>query len=391
MTPAAPAVTADDVLNTVTGMAVGMEYNLDGVGYVPYVAATFNAINFAGVHSLLVRVVGAGINPAGAVTTLNFTTNPVTPLTPIVAVNDTVATTFNTAINGINVLANDTGAGIALTGILINPVGGVFSVAGGMINFTPTPGFSGPASVTYEMGSGLNRALGTLTVNVGPDLLAPVSTTITGVVNGSINTTAVTPTWTDAVGTTSTATLDGAPYTKGTAISVNGAHVLVVTTVKTANGLTSLSTVNFTVDTLAPVSTTITGVVNGSTNAVAVTPTWTDAVGTTSTATLNGAPYTKGTAISVNGAHVLVVTTVKTANGLTSLSTVNFTVDTLAPVSTTITGVVNGSTNAVAVTPTWTDAVGTTSTATLNGAPFVNGTPVSTSADYVLIVTTTKA
>ena len=80
VTPLAPAVTADDVNNTVAGMTVGMEYNIDGVGYVAYDAVTFNAINFAGVHSLLVRVAAAGINPAGAVTTLSFTTNPDTTL-----------------------------------------------------------------------------------------------------------------------------------------------------------------------------------------------------------------------------------------------------------------------------------------------------------------------
>ncbi|MDO8349852.1 MAG: hypothetical protein Q7S94_01730, partial [Gallionella sp.] len=46
--PAAPAVTANDVTNTVTGMAAGMEYSLDGAAYVAYNAATFNAISFAG-------------------------------------------------------------------------------------------------------------------------------------------------------------------------------------------------------------------------------------------------------------------------------------------------------------------------------------------------------
>ena len=90
--PAAPAVTANDVTNTVTGMAAGMEYNLDGAGYVAYNAATFNAISFAGNHSLLVRVAAAGINPAGLVTTLTFTTNPVTPAAPLVTADDVANT-----------------------------------------------------------------------------------------------------------------------------------------------------------------------------------------------------------------------------------------------------------------------------------------------------------
>jgi uncharacterized protein YjdB len=82
VTPGAPSVTNDDTANTVTGMAAGMEYNLDGVGYVAYDAATFNAIDFRGVHTLLVRVAAEGINPAGEVTTLTFTANPVTPGAP---------------------------------------------------------------------------------------------------------------------------------------------------------------------------------------------------------------------------------------------------------------------------------------------------------------------
>jgi uncharacterized protein YjdB len=79
ITPGAPSVTNDDTANTVTGMAPGMEYNLDGAGYVAYDAAAFNAIDFSGAHTLLVRVAAEGVNPAGEATTLTFTANPVTP------------------------------------------------------------------------------------------------------------------------------------------------------------------------------------------------------------------------------------------------------------------------------------------------------------------------
>jgi len=75
--PDAPNVTNDDVLNTVTGMKTGMEYKLDKVGYVLYVADTFEKIDFSGNHTLKVRVAKEGINPAGKVTRLKFTTNPV--------------------------------------------------------------------------------------------------------------------------------------------------------------------------------------------------------------------------------------------------------------------------------------------------------------------------
>lgn len=84
--PPAPLVTRNDVANTVTGMASGMEYNLDNAGYVAYVAGIFNALDFSGNHTLLVRVAAVGINPPSLDTTLTFTTNPGPPVT-----NDDVA------------------------------------------------------------------------------------------------------------------------------------------------------------------------------------------------------------------------------------------------------------------------------------------------------------
>ncbi|KZL92279.1 CFI-box-CTERM domain-containing protein [Clostridium magnum] len=73
--PPAPIVTNDDTANTVLGMTAGMEYSLDGAGYVAYDADTFSAIDFSGNHTLFVRVAAEGANPAGDVTTLTFTAN----------------------------------------------------------------------------------------------------------------------------------------------------------------------------------------------------------------------------------------------------------------------------------------------------------------------------
>ncbi len=92
VTPAAPSVTNDDALNTVTGMATGMEYKLDAAGYVAYEAVAFGALDFSGNHTLLVRVAAEGINPVSADTTLTFTTNPVTPAAPSVTNDDALNT-----------------------------------------------------------------------------------------------------------------------------------------------------------------------------------------------------------------------------------------------------------------------------------------------------------
>ncbi len=77
-TPAAPNVTANDSANTVSRMNSTLEYNLDNAGYLPYGnGIIFNALDFSGNHTLLVRVAATGTTPAGNVTTLTFTTNPV--------------------------------------------------------------------------------------------------------------------------------------------------------------------------------------------------------------------------------------------------------------------------------------------------------------------------
>lgn len=76
--PAKPAVTNDDLLNTVAGMAIGMEYKLDtAASYEAYDETTFNALDFSGDHTLLVRIAAVGINPPSDDVTLVFTANQV--------------------------------------------------------------------------------------------------------------------------------------------------------------------------------------------------------------------------------------------------------------------------------------------------------------------------
>ncbi len=99
VTPPAPNVTRDDSTNTVTGMAIGMEYKLDdAAAYVVYNEATFESLNLAGNHTLLVRVAAEGINPEGPDTILTFTTDPVTPAAPNVTRDDTANTVTGMAI-----------------------------------------------------------------------------------------------------------------------------------------------------------------------------------------------------------------------------------------------------------------------------------------------------
>lgn len=73
--PEPPSVTNDDTLNTVTGMTIGMEYNLDDQGFAAYDQTTFDAIDFRGEHILVVRVAASEGNPPSDEVTLYFTSN----------------------------------------------------------------------------------------------------------------------------------------------------------------------------------------------------------------------------------------------------------------------------------------------------------------------------
>jgi hypothetical protein len=88
----APAVTNNDTLNTVSGMAIGMEYALDGSGFIAYNEIAFNALNFSNIHTLMVRVASTPTSLPGYVTTLLFTTDPITPPAPAVTNDDTLNT-----------------------------------------------------------------------------------------------------------------------------------------------------------------------------------------------------------------------------------------------------------------------------------------------------------
>ena len=251
----------------------------------------------------------------------------------------------------------------------------------------------------------INGLTSTVIVNFVVDVSVPTIVTVIGITNEQTYGTSVTPTWMDAAGTTSTATLSkdseaAVEYTNGTVVIDDGSYVLVVTTTKTINGLTVTTTVNFTIDKVPPIAVTVEGVISEQTYGTSVTPTWIDVADTTSTATLskNGeaaAVYINGTEINTTGSYELIVTTTKTINGLTSTVIVNFVVDVSVPIIVTVTGIMNEQTYGTSVTPTWTDAAGTTSTATLSkdgevAVEYTNGTVVIDDGSYVMVVTTTK-
>jgi subtilase family serine protease len=261
----------------------------------------------------------------------------------------------------------------------------------------PTGALAGrPYIVTVELISGggtrLFRGVAGFTVFVA-DTLPPIIT-ITGVSDQQCAE-SVTPTISavDPEGDAFTlvTTLDGAPFTSGTAVTAEGRHTLLATATDNF-GHSSQKSITFTIDATAPIL-TVAGVSDGQIANTQVTPTFsaTDANLTSLTATLDGSPFTSGTAVTGEGTHALVVTAEDCA-GNRATQTDHFTIDTTPPVI-VISGVTDGSCRGAAVTPTFTvtDANPGTVSATLDGVAFASGTPVASEGTHTLVVTATDA
>ena len=211
---------------------------------------------------------------------------------------------------------------------------------------------------------------------VNMDVTAPVIT-VTGVENGKIYNSNVTPAFSANEGTV-TATLNGKEY-KGGEISAEGQYELIVTAVDLA-GNSSQTKISFAVDKTAPVI-TVTGVENGKIYNSNVTPAFSANEGTVTT-TLNGKEY-KGGEITAEGQYELIVTAEDLA-GNSSQTKINFTVDKTAPII-TVTGVENGKIYNSNVTPVFSANEGTV-TASLNGKEYKGG-EISAEGQCELIVT----
>ncbi|WP_372631992.1 S-layer homology domain-containing protein [Cohnella sp.] len=172
------------------------------------------------------------------------------------------------------------------------------------------------------------------------DTTPPAAPVVEGVQDQGIYAWPVTPNWSDASGTTSTATLikegsDKVSYTKNTEIAEEGSYILSVTARKNSNGMRAATTIRFTIDSAAAVPAVIEGVEEGRAYSSTIVA-WTDAPGMSSTATLakdggEDAPFDSGTVIDEDGQYVLTVTTRKVANGLTVQQQILFTIDSASP------------------------------------------------------------
>ncbi len=219
------------------------------------------------------------------------------------------------------------------------------------------------------------------------DTVAPVLSVL-GIVDGAITSAVVVPVVeaTDLHLAATGAQLNGMPFLSGTPISVDDVYVLVAYASDAAANLTT-SVTRFVVDRTPPVVTFF-GVSDGAVLAAAVTPAVvvTDRNLATQTVLLDGQPFAEGLTVGAEGPHRLSVEARDTAGNTTS-QFITFTIDTIPP-EVVVAGFTDGEITHRDVAPTYraTDANLVSTTATLNGLPFVSGTLVHADGTYRLDV-----
>lgn len=237
------------------------------------------------------------------------------------------------------------------------------------------------------------------------ETIVPPAPEVTGVENFGTYRGAVHPTWDDVPNTTMTATLrndNGRParFVKGMAVTDDGSYLLTVSAKR--NGLLASTNIRFTIDSaVVPAPVLVEGIAAGGIYAEAAA-TWSDAPGTSSSATLakdGDAPiaYTGGTAIKELGSYLLSVTTRELSHGLTVNQEISFTID-VPPSPTRIN--IWGDVNTAAPVYyhaylNWWDQPGTTNEAILKkndgtSRPYQKGGYILHEGIYELTVTTTK-
>ncbi len=183
------------------------------------------------------------------------------------------------------------------------------------------------------------------------DSIAPI---VSGVESGKRYNRTVTPTFTEGVGK-----LNGKLFTSGTAVQAEGSYEL---SVEDKAGNTTVTP--FIIDLTAPV---VTGVQTNTQYTKPVVISFNEG-----SATLNGKTIAKNYTVDKDGAYEL-----KVKDSAGNETIVMFGLDQLPPV---VTGV-EAKAYRQSVTPVFVEETGT-----LNGKPYVSGTPISTDGEYELIV-----
>lgn len=202
---------------------------------------------------------------------------------------------------------------------------------------------------------------------------------------------------TDATATTIVAKVGQTSYVPDTLIETEGTLVLSITVTDRGGNSTIVPPITFTIDRTPPVVTITEGgqpLTSGKAFQRNVTPAIAiqDITQTTIAATLNDQPFTFGTELTQERRYALSVTVTDELGWSTNVPTIGFAIDKTAPIvelvdqdgRTLTTGSVFG--HFVAVRAVIDDVTDVTTTATLNGAPYMMGTRIETEGAYTLTV-----
>lgn len=370
-----PLVQAQAAL-TQAGLALGSVYEIDNLAGSQPLGVVLEQSAPAGSELDCETAVNLAVNSAPA------------EITHLVAVDRAGDDTGRVQLSWIASASNDTaGYRIYLGGTrLLDLTGAQTTMAevGGLpVGITQT------LRVTAVDGHG-NESTGVTVSAMAIDDVPPQAT-VSGVTEGTFYRETVTPqvTVVETNPATRSLTLNGQPYVAGTPITADGTYVLSLTVTDLA-GHAVTATRNFTIDRAAPVI-TVNPPVAGNYYPEALTPVIAidDAHlnAALTTYLLDGQPYQVGTPIGREGAHTLRVTAEDRA-GNQSVAQIDFILDLTAP-TVAIDGITDSAVVKNDVTPViaLVDTHLATSSVTLNGAPFVSGTPIAAEGEYLLTAT----
>ncbi len=341
---------------------------LDGASF-----ASGSPINSEGTHSLAVTALDLAGNLSRR--TVGFTIDTTPPLISISGVADG-------ALGNQDVTAAFTATDRNLATVSAVLDGASF-VSGSVVHAEGTHTL---IVVALDLAGNRAQSIATFTI-----ARTPPSISIAGVADGTYLSSDVTPTFTATSLYLSglAATLDGAPFTSGTLVHAEGAHILLVTASDRA-GNSAARSVGFVIDRTAPVI-AFAGVTSGGyfNSAVTIVFSATDLNLSLVSSTLDGFAFAAGGVASTEGPHTLLINAVDRA-GNRATTTVAFVIDLTPPVL-SIGGVRDGAFFNVSVAPIFSasDANLNQVSALLNGAPFVSGTLISIEGIYKLSVSAT--
>lgn len=156
--------TINNVLANDTGTEISLIDVIGGIAFEADGTVIFqDYLNFPNFANYVIQDSEGNIDTAR----INIT---VTPGANLVAINDQVATLYNTSV-AINVLNNDTGSNISLSSEVSSQMGGTISQNQNSLVFTPALGYTGEDSFTYTITDDCGQsetATVTITINSAP-------------------------------------------------------------------------------------------------------------------------------------------------------------------------------------------------------------------------------